>query len=280
MSAHVAGHRILARRPIGGGCINTVERVETPAGPFLLKTHPAPPPGFFAAEAAGLAAMAATGAVRVPRVEAVGEDFLLLEWIEPGRPAPGYAATLGRALARMHRAGGVAKFGMEADNYLGTTPQPNGWREDWVAFFREQRLGHQLSLARRNGAGARLLAMGAELMEALDTVLAGGGDPPPALIHGDLWSGNHLADASGQPVLIDPAAYWADREAELGMTRLFGGFPAAFEEAYTAEWPLAPGADRRIAVYTLYHVLNHFNLFGGGYEGQAVGMMGRILAGR
>jgi fructosamine-3-kinase len=146
----------------------------------------------------------------------------------------------------------------------------------WTEFFRERRLRYQLELAARNGYGGRLQELGAELLAHIEPLLADH-TPAPSLLHGDLWGGNAAVDSEGAPVIFDPAVYYGDREADLAMTRLFGGFSAAFYSAYESAWPLPKGARARVDLYNLYHVLNHVNLFGGGYEAQAESMMERLL---
>jgi fructosamine-3-kinase len=177
------------------------------------------------------------------------------------------------ALQHQRRA---TEFGWSRDNVIGSTPQRNDWADDWVVFFRERRLRYQLELASHNGAGAGIQHRGEILLERL-------GDffttyrPVASLLHGDLWSGNWGADEQGEPVIFDPATYYGDRESDLAMTRLFGGFGADFYAAYTATWAPDPGARTRTALYNLYHVLNHFNLFGGGYLAEARSMIEGLL---
>jgi fructosamine-3-kinase len=211
----------------------------------------------FAAEADGLEALGSAG-VRVPRPlrhgAAGGRAFLLMELLE--LKERGDFAALGRMLADSHRRPG-RRFGWHRDNYIGSTPQANGWMDDWARFWLERRLRPQIELARRNGFELELPPM-----RALE-----GHEPQPSLLHGDLWSGNAAFTGEG-PVLFDPAVYYGDREADLAMTELFGGFPAAFREAYSEAFPLPDGYEGRKHLYNLYHLLNHLNLFGGGYLGQ------------
>lgn len=280
------GAPVRAIRPLGSSFAGRLYRVHSAAGDFALKWAERPAPGALAAEARGLELLAATGALRVPQVRAVhdpsldggtGPAFLLLEWLDGGGAAPDMAA-LGTALAALHRHSGPA-YGLDHDNYLGATPQLNAFHADWPTFFRERRLAPQVALAARNGLlpTARRRAL-ERLLARVDELLAGV-PRQPALIHGDLWAGNLLAaDASGLPALIDPAVYYADREAELAYTELFGGFSRRFYEAYNAEWPLEPGyADRR-DLYNLYHLLNHLNIFGKQY-GPQVDAIARRYAG-
>jgi fructosamine-3-kinase len=267
--------RMAAERPAAGGCINNGVHLETESGArFFLKTNANAPAEMFAREAEGLAALAATGELRVPAVHLVGEDFLLLEDLRPGRRATDYWEAFGRGLARLH-AHTSPRFGFEHDNYIGSTPQPNRWSEDGYAFFAQQRLGYQVRLARENGL---LVASEAAAIKRLAARLPQLVPPQPAsLLHGDLWAGNALADAQGAPAIIDPAAHYGWAEAELGMTALFGGFPPAFYAAYEAQRPLAAGWRERLPLYNLYHLLNHLNLFGSGYYGQVMEVMSRFV---
>lgn len=272
--------RVLSFQGLGGGCINDARRVETTDGVYFLKSNPAPLPGMFPREAEGLAALAAVGAIAVPEpvhAHDGGEGiipFLLTTWIEPGRRARGFSREFGRRFARLHKEGTGERFGFAHDNYLGSTPQPNGWSDDWVAFFREERLGHQLALARRNGFGGELQLLGERLLDGLPDFIGEPGEPP-TLLHGDLWGGNYMVTDSGAPALIDPAAYYGRREADLAMTRLFGGFDGEFYAGYEEVWPLAGGSGLRIDIYQLYHLLNHLNLFGGSYLGGCIRILRR-----
>ena len=201
------------------------------------------------AEADGLRALA--GVVRVPRILEQGPGFLRLERLELKRS--GDWAALAGMLATLHRTSGP-RFGWHRDNWIGRTPQVNSWRDDWATFFQECRLVPQLELARRNGFSIALPDMSA----------LKGHRPAPSLLHGDLWSGN-AGFIDGGPVLFDPAVYYGDRETDLAMTELFGGFPARFYEAYEEAFPLPEGYESRKHLYNLYHLLNHLNIFGEGY---------------
>ena len=162
------------------------------------------------------------------------------------------------------------------DRLLGATRQPNNWHTDWITFWREQRLGFQLELAAHHGYGGKLQLMGQTLMERLPEFFVDY-QPVASLLHGDLWAGNHAYVADGNPVIFDPAPYYGDRETDLAMTELLGGFGSAFHAAYRAAWPLHAGYIQRKTLYNLYHILNHANLFGGGYARQAESMMKRLL---
>jgi protein-ribulosamine 3-kinase len=168
-------------------------------------------------------------------------------------------------------------YGFAHDNFIGSTPQPNGWANNWVEFLREKRFGFQLQLAKQNGHGGRLQDLGAALLEKLPAFFDGY-TPQPSLLHGDLWGGNHAFLADGTPAIFDPAVYYGDREADIAMTELFGGYAGEFYAAYRAAWPLDDGYAVRRELYNLYHILNHANLFGSGYARQAEGMMQRLLA--
>ena len=269
-----------SERHVGGGSINACARFESERGPLFVKHGDASSLEMFQAEADGLAELAKARAVRVPEVLAVGEQdgiaFLALEWIDLRGATSGSEKALGELLAAQHRVT-RDKFGWHRDNTIGSTPQSNREAVHWAEFLREQRLRPQLKLARSNGAGADLIDNGERLCERLDHFFSSY-RPTPSLLHGDLWGGNWGSDVNGQPVLFDPAVYFGDREADLAMTRLFGGFGASFYAAYQSAWPLDAGAAQRVALYNLYHVLNHFNLFGGGYLRQALGMVQHLLA--
>lgn len=228
------------------------------------------------AEAEALGTIAATGAIRVPRVlardRAHGCEYLVLEWLDLADG--GRDASLGAALARMH-AVTSPHFGWHRDNTIGATPQVNGWSDDWAAFFRDRRLRVQFALAARNGY-RELARAGEALIERVPALLADH-RPRASLLHGDLWSGNAARLRDGSPAIYDPALYYGDAETDLAMTALFGGFDASFHEAYASVAPLADGHARRRTLYNLYHVLNHVNLFGGAYAGQAKRMIEALL---
>jgi fructosamine-3-kinase len=268
-------------RAVGGGCIHQAWRIEGGQGPVFLKTNTADAGWMLAAEADGLAALAAAGALRVPAVlghgEAEGSAWLALEWLELRAPSAESEAALGAGLARQHAEPGP-HFGWRRDNAIGASPQANTPHDDWGEFFTRRRIGAQLELGRCNGLPAALLAQGARLVERIPQLLAGR-EVAPALLHGDLWGGNRAADAAGGPVVFDPAVHYGDPECDLAMTRLFGGFDRAFYDAYDAVLPPAPGWQQRLPLYQLYHVLNHANLFGGGYVRQAGALMDAIGSG-
>jgi protein-ribulosamine 3-kinase len=268
-----------SKRAVPGGSISRCWRYETARGPLFVKSGSLAMADTFAAEAAGLNTLARTQTVRIPKVLAVGSSeegaYLALEWITLGTPNKASEALLGEQLAWQHRQS-QAQFGWERDNTIGATPQPNGWSAEWVTFLRERRLLHQLELASRKGAEARTVDRGRRLCELLDAFFTSY-RPVPSLLHGDLWGGNWGTDEDGLPVIFDPAVYYGDREADIAMTRLFGGFGHAFYTTYQSTWPLDPAAGTRSTLYNLYHVLNHYNLFGGDYLDQASRMIDQLL---
>ena len=282
--ARGAAFEALAREPVSGGCIHTAFRLtgERASGreSFFVKANEAARAAMFEAEAEGLEALRAAGQVAVPRVVARGDDgeaaWLVLEWLELAPLTAASAARLGAALAGQHRLP-QARFGWRRDNFIGASAQPNAWHDDWLAFWREYRLMPQLALAARNRLPSRLIDRGERLAADCEALFRGYA-PARSLLHGDLWGGNAAAAAGGAPVVFDPAVYVGDREADLAMTELFGGFPPDFRAAYDERWPLDDGYRVRRDFYNLYHVLNHANLFAGGYVRQAGDATERLLA--
>jgi len=266
-------------RSMGGGCINRAVRLSDGRRDWFVKLNDARLLDMFEAESEGLAEMAATDSIRVPRPLCYGtagaEAYLVMEYIELGRHRGDGAAQAGRQLAQMHRKHADA-FGWHRDNTIGSIHQPNAWMTDWVEFWRERRLGFQLRLAAEAGYRGNLQQRGERLLAGFDVLIDHA--PRPSLLHGDLWGGNISYDSEGRPVIYDPAVYYGDREADIAMTELFGGFGGDFYAAYDEAWPLDPGYRVRRDLYNLYHILNHLNLFGRGYLGQAQGLIDRLLA--
>ncbi len=265
-------------RPLGGGDSNQAWHLHgKDHRQFLVKINAVNRLDMFAAEQAGLEAIAATNTIRVPKPVTAGSaganSFLVLEFLDmSGR---GDAQALGKQLAAMHRST-ASQFGWHRNNTIGLTPQPNSWTSGWQEFWREQRLGHQLEEAARNGYRGQLQALGKQVLDALPELL-GDHQPSPSLLHGDLWSGNHAYLRNDTPVIFDPATYYGDRETDIAMTELFGGYPAAFYSAYQAAWPLDAGYARRKPLYNLYHVLNHCNMVSSSYVQQAESIMRKLL---
>ncbi len=283
------GHplRSIVFEPIPGSGFHQTHRlsgVDAESGcrvTLFTKSGSLVPSDFFVAEAAGLSALAAVGILRVPgqvwsgRVG--GYAFLVMEAVENRAPGPSFFREFGRQLAEHHQKSRGSDFGFDTDNYLGTTPQPNRWNSDWVDFFRRQRLGYQLQLVRGSGRSTpELDRLGDRLLDRLGEWLDLP-EEPACLLHGDLWSGNFLVDGEERAVVIDPAAHFGHRECDLAMTQLFGGFAPAFYDAYREFWPLPPGSDERLAIYQLYHQVNHFNLFGGGYLAGCLATLRRLV---
>lgn len=267
-------------RMVAGGGTHRCYRWRCASGPLFVKVTAAEAHAQLAAEAVGLAELTRAAALRVPQVRAQGVAgayaFLALEWIEPTAGDASCERRLGEGLAALHRVC-AEQFGWKIDNTIGPTPQLNGWSDDWTTFWREQRLRPQLELAARHGFSRILQEPGERLLERI-VVLLEGHRPQPSLLHGDLWAGNWCADSSGAPVIFDPAVYYGDRETDLAMTRLFGGFGRPFYEAYEDGAPLPVGHALRVELYNLYHVLNHANLFGGSYAERARAMIERLVA--
>jgi fructosamine-3-kinase len=263
---------------LGASSFNETWRLDLGSAAYFVKVNTAERAAMLEAEAEGLRQLAAAKTVRVPSPIACGvagaHAHLALEWLDLGDG--GRDAALGRALAALHRSS-APRFGWHRSNTIGATPQDNTWGDDWAAFFRDRRIAPQITLAARKGHLGALQRDGERLLAAIPALLADHA-PSPSLLHGDLWSGNAARLASGEPVIFDPAVYYGDREADLAMTELFGGFGAEFHAAYREAWPLAAGYDVRRTLYNLYHVLNHLNLFGGGYRAQADAMIARLLA--
>jgi len=264
---------------VGGGSINRAFKVLSEQGPLFLKLNTPSALGMFEAEAAGLEILAQAEAVRVPAVVAVGAvadaAYLILEWIVFGPKSEAAERSLGADLASQHRVT-RSEFGWDRDNTIGSTPQVNAPTGDWPTFFCEHRLRYQLALAVRNGLPAATAADVERLLDKV-AVLFDAYEPDASLLHGDLWGGNWGVTTDGTPVIFDPAVYYGDRETDLAMTRLFGGFGSAFYDAYAEAWPLAPGWERRVELYNLYHLLNHFNLFGAGYLASVQGALEKLL---
>jgi protein-ribulosamine 3-kinase len=261
-----------------GGCINRAYTLSDGSQKFFVKLNDADKLSMFEAEADGLNAILASNSLRAPQPICRGiagdNAFLVLEHLALGSHGDG--AAMGLQLAMLHR-NTAEQFGWQRDNTIGATLQPNLWTDNWIAFLREHRLGFQLRLARQNGLGSKLQIQGEKLLEHLND-FSPACQPVPSLLHGDLWGGNAAFTPGGEPVIFDPAVYYGDREADLAMTELFGGFGADFYAAYNEAWALDAGYRVRKTLYNLYHILNHANLFGGGYARQAEHMMDTLLA--
>ncbi|MDB9390650.1 fructosamine kinase family protein [Microcystis aeruginosa] len=263
--------------PVSGGCINQGYAVSGNGLIYFVKINQANQEAMFAAEALGLKQIHVTKTIRVPEPICWGiaekSSYLVLEWLEFGGGNSQSWEKMGQNLARLHQVSLSDRFGWHCNNTIGSTPQINTISNNWADFFAHQRIGYQLRLAKERGGN---FPDEDQVIPAISEILSQH-QPHPSLVHGDLWSGNAAITVDGEPVILDPATYWGDREVDLAMTELFGGFPAAFYRGYNDVFPLDAGYQKRKTLYNLYHILNHFNLFGGGYASQANRMLQEIL---
>ncbi len=271
---------LVKARPLAGGDINSAYCLEGADRQYFVKFNRADKVEMFIAEEAGLTEIAASGTVKVPLPLVHGQTsehaFLVLEFIEFGGSRKNSQALLGEQLALLHKQR-RPYFGWHRDNTIGSTPQPNTKNNAWLPFLRANRFQHQLQLAAGKGYRGHLQTMGSQLCERLPGFFDGYA-PQPSLLHGDLWGGNAATDTQGNPVIFDPACYYGDRETDLAMTELFGGFGQDFYASYRNAYPIDEGYSVRKTLYNLYHILNHLNLFGNAYLGQAENMMSRLLS--
>jgi fructosamine-3-kinase len=264
---------------VSGGCINNAGKLTSSQGIYFIKWNDgATYPGMFEAEARGLSLLLAAGTLAVPKVifagAAGGFQFLLLEHIEEGQRLNKYWENFGAGLALLHRVTS-GTFGLDHENYIGSLPQRNTPSRSWVDFFINHRITPQLRMAVDNGRlGMPVLKGFNSLFPKLPALLP---EEPPSLLHGDLWSGNIMTNRAGKPCLIDPAVYFGHREVDVAMTRLFGGFDTRYLNAYGEVFPLLPGYEERLAIYNLYPLLVHVNLFGGGYGAEVVSTVKRFV---
>ena len=265
------------RRPVGGGSVNQAYALSGNHHAYFIKLNDASRMGMFEAEALGLQQMWKTQTIRVPKPICWGvadsSSYIVLEWLDFGYGTHAAWQAMGQQLAAMHRVISEQGFGWDQDNTIGFIPQKNPWTEDWITFFRDHRIGYQLQLARKRGGH---FPKQDELIQAIPDILSDH-YPEPSLVHGDLWSGNVAITQTDVPIILDPATYYGDREVDLAMSELFGRFPQDFYRAYDEAYPLEPGYERRKVLYNLYHIINHFNQFGGGYESQANSMIKQLI---
>ena len=263
---------------IGGGCINQAYQLLGKNDRYFVKLNQEVKVEMFAVEALGLKQMHETQTIIIPKPICWGVTqnncYLVLEYYDFGRGNNQSWTQMGRQLALMHEQGTANRFGWQENNTIGSTPQINDWYDSWADFFAEKRIGYQLQLARRHGGN---FSNSNQVIEKIRSLLASH-HPIPALVHGDLWSGNASFTATGKPIIFDPACYYGDREVDLAMTELFGGFRNEFYQGYQEIYPLGDDYQHRKTIYNLYHILNHFNLFGGGYEYQSQRMIKEIMA--
>lgn len=260
--------KITEKEPVEGGDVNDCYCISDGNDRFFVKLNDREQLATFEAEAENLRILREAGCIQVPEVQHLGTSrdhaFLILNFLPTKVLDDSNAYTLGQDLARLHAWGEQAEYGFDFDNFIGLTPQPNKWRRRWCRFFAEQRIAWQLQLCLEKGIDfGNIDTITSRVIDLLMNH-----QPKPSLLHGDLWHGNTAVTVTG-PIIFDPASYWGDRECDLAMTELFGGFPPRFYEGYHAIWPLDEGYQERKALYNLYHILNHCNLFGGSYIAKA-----------
>ncbi|PCI23647.1 MAG: fructosamine kinase [SAR324 cluster bacterium] len=275
-----AGESIHTSSAITGGCIAQASRITMQSGVcYFLKTG-ATSEYMFLKEARSLRELCKPGVIRVPTVFLADPEFLLMEYVAPKSAESNFFECFGRAFAELHRYQ-QDQFGFFEDNFIGATPQKNiptkQQANNWVEFFFQKRLLFQYQLAEEKGLANEAMRKGFQQLERKIESILSGSQEPPSLLHGDLWSGNFLVDEQANACLIDPAVYYGHREADLAMTKLFGGFSPAFYQAYEESYALAPGHEYRENIYLLYHVMNHLNLFGPSYYGQAMELISSYL---
>ena len=270
-------NKIKSMSSLSGGCISDAYKLTTIEGSnYLLKYYPGISDDMFEKEANGLRELAKPNAIRIPEVLSVDKDYILLEFISSGSKKKNFFEDFGRKFAEMHKYS-ADEFGFYEDNYIGSNPQINipdkNEKTNWVSFYFNKRILFQIKLAEKLGnATPELRKSILKLEEKIEEIIRTS-EEKPSLLHGDLWSGNYMVDENGGAVLIDPAVYYGHREADLGMTKLFGGFASEFYKSYNDTYPLDDGYAYRENIYKLYHVLNHLNLFGGGYYSQAISLI-------
>ncbi len=275
------GFEIKSVAPLSGGCISDARRVEVSSGDYyFLKINDSVDTDMFLKEAHGLQELGKASAIRVPEVVAFDKSFILLEFIQENRRSSSFFADFGRRFAELHKLRNKS-FGFYEDNYIGSNVQKNlienQSENNWISFYFNKRILFQYRLAEKNGfATEELSGAISKLEEKIEDILSSSAEQP-SLLHGDLWSGNFIVDENGDACLIDPAVYYGHREADLAMTKLFGGFSDEFYRAYNETFPLEDGYSYRENIYKLYHVLNHLNLFGMGYYSQAINLINSYL---
>ena len=269
------------KKALSGGCINQAWKVtDNEDSLWFIKTNSPSLIDMFSAEADGLNEIRKSSSITSPKAIAYGQTtdcgYLILEYIDL-QPQINQAL-LGEQLARMHQLQSPNKeFGWKRNNTIGSTEQSNKPNKDWNSFWKDERLLYQLKLAQKNGYSSASYDNGLKLSENIFSFFTDY-QPKPSLLHGDLWDGNCASDLNGNPVIYDPAVYFGDRETDIAMTELFGGFSTDFYDAYNTHYPLDAGYKVRKQLYNLYHILNHFNLFGGGYASQADSMTKHLLS--
>ena len=270
------GAKIKSFSSLSGGCISDAYKITDEKGnDYFLKLNPSPK-DLFIKESNGLKELKKAGTIRVPEVKVCSEAFILTEFIRTRNRSKNFFEDFGKRFAELHRFTGE-KFGFYEDNYIGSNPQINhtdeSERNNWITFYFNKRILYQYKLAEKNGYSTKELREGISFLEKNIHQIIGDSVESPTLLHGDLWSGNYLPDENGDACLIDPAVYYGNREADLAMTRLFGGFSHEFYSSYNDAFPLKEGYEYRENIYILYHVLNHLNLFGTSYYSHAISLI-------
>jgi fructosamine-3-kinase len=271
------GGKIISFTSLSGGCISDAYKIITEKSEqYFLKFNSSSASDMFIKEAHGLMELEKSNAIRIPKVLSYDEDYILLELIPSGNKNKNFFEEFGRSFAEMHKHSSET-FGFYEDNFIGSNLQMNIPDEieatDWTSFYFNKRILFQLHLAEKLGNSTDTLRNGVSKLENKIEDIIGGSKEKPSLLHGDLWGGNYMVDENGNAVLIDPAVYYGHREADLAMTKLFGGFSSEFYKTYFETFPLEDGYEYRENIYKLYHMLNHLNLFGGGYYSQAISLI-------
>ncbi|WP_394753474.1 fructosamine kinase family protein [Crenothrix sp.] len=272
--------KIISAQALSGGDINAAYHLKSADQSYFIKLNSSDLITMFEAEFVGLQEIAYTDTIAVPHPIVYGKTdhqaFLVLEYIEFSRASKVSDKLLGQQLALLHQKC-QGYYGWSRNNTIGITLQINTPQQNWQSFWRDNRLVFQLNLAVKNGYDGRLQTLGEQLCNDMAALFAGHA-VQASLLHGDLWAGNAAVDKQGQPVIFDPACYYGDREADIAMTELFGGFSDDFYASYQQVWPLDEGYKTRKNLYNLYHILNHLNMFGGGYLKQAENIMAQLIA--
>jgi protein-ribulosamine 3-kinase len=269
--------QIVSLSSLSGGCISNAYKLTTSDGrTYLLKINENHSGDMFLKEANGLVELKKANAIKIPEVILAEKDFIVLEFISSSNKSKSFFKDFGIKFSEMHKFNSSG-FGFFENNYIGANPQLNlpdkDEKSNWTKFYFNKRILFQYKLAEKNGYATDELRKGVSGLENKIENILSGSEEPPSLLHGDLWSGNYMTDENGNPCLIDPAVYYGHREADLGMTKLFGGFNSEFYSSYNENFPLSQGYDYRENIYKLYHVLNHLNLFGRGYYSQAISLI-------
>ncbi|MCG6914928.1 fructosamine kinase family protein [bacterium BMS3Abin03] len=274
---NILGSQITKMNSLSGGCISSSYKVNTKDGnSYFLKYNYSSGSDMFLTEAHGLQELDKPGVITIPKVISFDKEFILLDLIESSSRSKNFSEDFGRKFAVLHKFNNE-KYGFYEDNYIGSNPQlnipDNDEEKNWTKFYFQKRILYQFHLAEKSGnSTSDLRSSISKLENKIDLIVTDNGEKP-SLLHGDLWGGNYMVDKNGFACLIDPAVYYGNREADLAMTKLFGGFDSEFYRAYNEEFPLPDGYDYRENIYKLYHVLNHLNLFGSGYYSQAISLI-------